>query len=151
MGSEIERVRQGAIVQLRRSKTDQGGVGRKIGVPFGRTRYCPVLALESWIELSGIGTGAIFRPVDKHGHVASGRLSGDAISIIVRERVAGAGLDPAGYSGHSLRAGFATSAAQAGVSTLKIRAQTGHASDAMLTRYVRDGQLFDQNAAGSLL
>jgi integrase len=71
--------------------------------------------------------------------------------VIVRERVAGAGLDPSGFSGHSLRAGFATSAVQAGVSALKIRAQTGHASDAMLQRYVRDGEIFTGNAAGSLL
>jgi len=71
--------------------------------------------------------------------------------LVVRERVAAAGFDPAGYSGHSLRAGFATSAVQVGVSTLKIRAQTGHASDAMLGRYIRDGELFTDNAAGSLL
>jgi integrase len=76
---------------------------------------------------------------------------GDAVSVIVRERVAGAGLDPIAYSGHSLRAGFATSAAQAGVSCLKIRAQTGHASDAMLARYVRDGEMFTGNAVGALL
>jgi integrase len=71
--------------------------------------------------------------------------------LVVRERVEAAGFDPRGYSGHSLRAGFATSASQAGVSTLKIRAQTGHASDAMLGRYVRDGELFLGNAAGALL
>lgn len=93
----------------------------------------------------------MFRPVDRHGNVGAGRLSGEAASIVVRERVAAAGIDPAGYSGHSLRAGFATSAAQAGVSTLKIRAQTGHASDAMLSRYVRDGELFVGNAAGAML
>jgi integrase len=69
----------------------------------------------------------------------------------VRERVASAGIDPTGYSGHSLRAGFATSAAQTGVSTIKIRQQTGHASDAVLARYVRDGELFVGNAAGAIL
>jgi hypothetical protein len=70
------------------------------------------------------------------------------VCIVVRERVAAAGYDPSGYSGHSLRAGLATSAVQAGVSTLKIRGQTGHASDAMLARYIRDGELFVDNAAG---
>lgn len=149
--SDIERVRQGLIVHLRRSKTDQEGAGRKIGVPYGRTRFCPVQALEIWLELSGIERGALFRPVDRHGRIAPDRLSGDAVSVIVRERVVGAGLDPSGFSGHSLRAGFATSAAQTGVSTLKIRAQTGHASDAMLARYIRDGELFTGNAAGMLL
>ena len=89
--------------------------------------------------------------VDRHGRVAFERLSGEAVSLIVKERVAAAGNDPAGFSGHSLRAGFATSAVQAGVSTLKIRGQTGHASDAMLARYMRDGELFVGNAAGALL
>src|SRR5271157_1055938 len=90
-------------------------------------------------------------PVDRHGRVASDPLSGEAVSLFVNERVAAAGIDASGFSGHSLRAGFATSAAQAGVSTLKIRAQTGHASDAMLARYVRDGEMFVGNAVGALL
>ena len=84
--------------------------------------------------------GPVFRPVDRHGRVATERLSGEAVSLIVKERVAAAGIDASGFSGHSLRAGFATSATLAGVSSLKIRAQTGHASDAMLARYVRDGE-----------
>jgi integrase len=149
--ADLEKVRQGLIVHLRRSKTDQDGAGRNIGIPFGRTRFCPVLAVERWLEISGITSGAIFRPINRHGQIAPGRLSGDAVSVIVKERAAGAGLDPTGFSGHSLRAGFATSAAQAGVSTFKIRAQTGHASDAMLSRYVRDGELFSGNAASALL
>jgi integrase len=110
-----------------------------------------VFALDRWIEIAGISDGPIFRSVDRHGHIASGRLSGDAVSDIVKERVAAVGLDPSDYSGHSLRSGFATSAARAGVSTLKIRAQTGHTTDAMLARYVRDGELFVGNAAGALL
>lgn len=101
--------------------------------------------------LSRIEAGLIFRPIDRHGHLQSERLSGDAVSGVIRERLAAAGIDPSGFSGHSLRAGFATSAAQAGVSTIKIRAQTGHASDAMLTRYIRDGELFVGNTAGALL
>ena len=133
--NDIERVRQGLIVTLRRSKTDQEGAGRKVGIPFGRTRHCPVLALDRWLAVSGIEAGPIFRPVDRHGHLASDRLSGEAVSLIVKERVAAASIDPTGFSRHSLRAGFATSAVQAGVSTLKIRSQTGHASDAMLARY----------------
>lgn len=149
--SDLEHVRQGIIVTLRHSKTDQEGAGRKIGIPLGRTRWCPVAAIRCWLDIAGITEGPMFRPVDRHGNVGAGRLSGEAVSIVVRERVAAAGIDPAGYSGHSLRAGFATSAAQAGVSTLKIRAQTGHASDAMLARYVRDGELFVGNAAGMLL
>jgi len=149
--ADVERVRQGMVILLRHSKTDQEGAGRKVGLPFGRTRHCPILAVEGWLAVSGIGEGPIFRPVNRHGHVAAERLSGEAVSLVVKERVAAAGMDPAGFSGHSLRAGFATSAAQAGVSSLKIRAQTGHASDAMLARYIRDGELFADNAAGALL
>jgi integrase len=148
---DLKAARQGLVVNIRRSKTDQEGAGRKVGIPYGRTRHCPVLALERWLKLSGIEGGPVFRPVDRHGRIALGRLSGGAVSQIVRERVAAAGIDPEGYSGHSLRAGFATSAVQAGVSTFKVRAQTGHASDATLSRYVRDGELFADNAAGALL
>ena len=149
---DVERVRQGLVVTLRRSKTDQEGVGRKVGIPFGRTIHCPPRALENWLSAARFEHGPVFRPVDRHGRVSVGRLSGEAVSLIVRERMAAAGFDPtAGYSGHSLRAGFATSATRAGVSTFKIRQQTGHASDAMLSRYVRDGELFLGNAAGVLL
>ena len=123
----------------------------KVGIPFGRTGHCLVLALDRWLAVSGIETGPVFRPVDRHGRIASERLSGEAVSLIVKERVAAAKIDPSFFSGHSLRAGFATSAVQAGVSTFKIRSQTGHASDAMLARYVRDGELFLNNAAGALL
>jgi integrase len=91
------------------------------------------------------------RPVDRHHRVGTKRLSGEAVCLVVRERVQAAGIDPKDYSGHSLRAGLATSAAQAGVSTWKIRQQTGHASDAMLSRYIRDGELFINNAARAVL
>ena len=147
---DLERVREGIILTIRRSKTDQDGIGRKIGIPFGRTIHCPVRALENWLSAARIEDGPLFRSVDRHGRV-SGRLSGEAVSLIIRGRLSVAGFDPTGYSGHSLRAGFATSATRAGVSTFKIRQQTGHASDAMLSRYVRDGELFLGNAAGILL
>ena len=149
--ADIEHVRQGIVLTLRKSKTDQDGRGRKIGIPHGRGRWCPVAALDAWLAASGIAEGAIFRPVDRHGRFHDARLSGEAIALVVRGRVAAAGLDPTRYSGHSLRAGLATSAAQAGVPTWRIRAQTRHASDAMLARYIRDGELFTDNAAGALL
>jgi integrase len=149
--SDFERVREGIILTIRRSKTDQDGVGRRIGIPFGRTIHCPVRALEDWLNAARIENGPVFRPVDRHGRVSVGRLSGEAVSLTVRDRMADAGFDPTEYSGHSLRAGLATSATRAGVSTFKIRQQTGHASDVMLSRYVRDGELFLGNAAGILL
>jgi integrase len=149
--SDVEEVREGLVLHLRRSKTDQMGQGRKIGVPLGRTRHCPVAALTAWRKASGGDDGPIFRPVDRHGHMQPGRLRSDAVSTILRDRLTEAGIDPEGYSGHSLRAGLATSAIKAGVPTYKVRAQTGHASDLMLSRYVRDAGMFDGNAAGALL
>jgi integrase len=148
---DLEHVRQGIVVHLRRSKTDQAGEGRKIGIPHGRTRHCPVKALAEWLSRSKIDAGPLFRSLNRHGHLLPARLSGEAVSILIKERAAAAGFDPNRYSGHSLRAGFATSASQAGVPAWKIRQATGHASDAMLSRYIRDGDLFADNAAGALL
>jgi integrase len=149
--SDIEEVREGLILHLRKSKTDQTGQGRKIGIPLGRTRHCPVAALSGWLEALTQPDGRVFRPVDRHGNVRGSMLRPDAVSTVLRDRLATAGIEPEGYSGHSLRAGLATSAIKAGVSTYKVRAQTGHASDVMLARYVRDAGLFDGNAAGVLL
>lgn len=149
--SDVEHVRQGIVIHLRRSKTDQAGMGRQIGIPHGRTRHCPVTALDKLLERSPATAGPIFRQVNRHGQMLDRRLSGEAVSIIVKERIRAAMIEPDGYSGHSLRAGFATSAAQAGISSWKIRQQTGHASDAMLSRYIRAGELFIDNAAGALL
>lgn len=149
--SDIEWVAQGMVVHLRRSKTDQAGEGRKKGIPYARGRHCPVIALRQWLQAANISSGFLFRAVTKHGHIGEAVLSREAVSIIVKKHAQAIGLDPAKYSGHSLRAGLVTSAAQAGVSSWKIRAQTDHKSDAMLARYIRDGQLFVDNAAGAVL
>lgn len=148
---DVEPVGRGIVLHLRRSKTDQDGQGRKIAIPHGRTRWCPVRHLTDWLAHAGIEQGPIFRSIDRHGHISPDRLSGEAVATITKRRVEAAGFDPATFSGHSLRAGFATSAVMAGASTFKIRAQTGHRSDAMLARYVRDGSLFTDNAAGAVL
>lgn len=149
--ADIEHVRQGIVITLRRSKTDQTSAGRKIGIPFGRSKWCPVKQLADWLEHAGIETGPLFRGINRHGHVAEQRLSGEAVCVVVKQRTKVAGFDPVSYSGHSLRAGLATSAAMAGASAWKIRQQTGHASDAMLNRYIRDGEMFVGNAAGTIL
>lgn len=149
--ADIEHVRQGIVVTLRRSKTDQTGTGRKIGIPFGRSKWCPVKSLTDWLAHAKIDTGPLFRGINRHGHFADQRLSGEAVCVIIKQRAEAAGFDPTGYSGHSLRAGLATSAAMAGASAWKIRQQTGHASDAMLNRYIRDGDMFTSNAAGAVL
>jgi integrase len=111
---DVVLVRQGLEINLRRSKTDQNSAGRKIGIPQGRGRWCPVAVLEHWKAASAIAEGAILRPIDRHHRVGTKRLSGGAVCLIVRERVQAAGIDPTDYSGHSLRAALATSAAQAG-------------------------------------
>jgi integrase len=148
---DVEPVKQGIVITIRRSKTDQLGVGRRIGIPHGRGRHCPVASLDTWLESAGIVEGPLFRPVTRHGHVSPVRLSGEAVSLVVKERLGAVGADPANFSGHSLRVGFVTSAAQAGVSSWKIREQTGHRSEAMLARYIRDGEMFVGNPAGALL
>lgn len=144
---DIEFTTQGIILTIPRSKTDQSGIGRKIGIPKGRGRICPVGSVGLWLEKSSIENGKIFRSVAKGGKISDDPLSDRAVSDIVKYYAARAGLDPYRYSGHSLRAGLATSAAQNGVSSWKIRAQTGHKTEAMLARYVRDGDLFNYNAA----
>jgi integrase len=99
--TEIERVREGIILTIQRSKIDQDGVGRRIGVPFGRAIHCPVRALETWLSMARIEEGPVFRPMDRHGRISEGTLSGEAVCLIVRERLSAAGFDPTGYSGHS--------------------------------------------------
>lgn len=143
--------RDGAVVTLRRSKTDQEGQGRKVGIPYGSTpATCPVRALQGWLEASGIAEGPLFRHVDRYGRMHEGRLSDRAVALVVKRLASRAGLDPASYSGHSLRAGLATSAAAAGVSERAIMNQTGHRSPMMVRRYIRDGQLFRENAASAV-
>lgn len=149
--TDIEFVHAGIIVTIRKSKTDQFGIGRTIGIPYAKGRHCPVLALQQWLRCSDVIEGPLFRPINRYGHIRSLRLSGEAVSLIVRARLAAIGIEPTGYSGHSLRSGFATSAAQAGASFCKIRAQTGHTSDGMLARYIHNAELFANNPAGVIL
>ena len=137
---------EGMVVRLNKSKTDQFGDGREIAIPFGHGRICPVEAVKAWIAVSG-NNGLLFRQVVKGGAISSRGLSGHAIAQIIKRLVKSIGHDPSEYSGHSARAGFATSAAQAGKSSWNIRRQTGHKSDAMLNRYIRQGNLFKDNAA----
>lgn len=146
----IRFVQQGLILNVERSKTDQCGKGNKIGVPYARGRYCPVKAVREWTEELK-PYGSLFRAINKGGTIAKLGMSDRGISNIVKTYVIKCGLDPALYSGHSLRAGLATSAAMLGVPSYKIRAQTGHKTDAMLSRYIRDGDMFTDNPAGIIL
>lgn len=141
----------GLVVTIRRSKTDQEGQGEKIGIPFGaHEETCPVRAVQAWLTAAGIQEGPLFRSVNRHGQVQPGRLSDKAVALVVKRTAAAAGLDPTRYAGHSLRAGLATSAAAAGVEERNIMRQTRHRSVQMVRRYIRDGNLFRNNAAAAV-
>ena len=148
---DLQFVKEGLLVHLPRSKTDQDGEGRKIAIPFGRTSACPVKAVQHWIEAALISTGAVFCSVNKAGTVSANRLTDQSVALIIKGYARALGLPSEAYSGHSLRSGLVTSAAKAGVSFTKIQQQTGHRSVAMLSRYIRDAQVFENNAAGLLL
>jgi integrase len=138
---------RGAEIALPKSKTDQYGFGRRVAIPRVGGLICPVTALEAWLQAAKITDGPLFRHVDKSSKILPGRLSSGAVATIVKQRGGKIGLDPKDYSGHSLRAGFATSAAAAGLSAWDIKRQTGHVSDAMLGRYIRSSEQFRHIAA----
>lgn len=149
--ADVHAGHDGLTVVIRKSKTDQEGQGRKVGIPYGSHPHtCPVRAMATWREKSGLSEGALFRAINRHGQLQAGRLSDRAVALIVKRAALAAGLDATKYAGHSLRAGLATSAAQAGVSERSIMAQTGHKSVMVARRYIRDGSLFRDNAAAQV-
>lgn len=149
--ADISFDRGGLVILLRKSKTDQTGEGRRVGIPYGSNPdLCPIRNLQSWLEAASITTGPVFRAVNRHGQVQVDGLSAQSVALIVKRLCERAGLDPAKYAGHSLRAGHATSAAINGASERSIMNQTGHRSVQMVRRYIRDGNLFRENSAGKL-
>lgn len=143
---DLEFTGEGLVLWLRRSKTDQEGRGRRIGVPaLPSSDACPVRAVRAWIAHAAIESGPLFRPVTFAGRVASGRLSAYSVAVIVKKRLP-PGKDATRFAGHSLRAGFVTSAASGGASPKAIMKQTGHRSLVTLMRYMRDATLFQGNA-----
>lgn len=149
--TDLQFVSEGLVVSLRKSKTDQEGEGRKIAVPTGRTSVCAVKAVQHWLEHAEIRSGAIFKSVSRGGSVNAKRLTAQSVSLVIKHYAQAAGLPASDFSGHSLRSGLVTSAAQAGASMAKLKEQTGHKSDAMLYRYIRAGNQFVGNAAGFVL
>jgi integrase len=149
--AHIERAPAGLIVTLPRRKNDQDGRGTKVALPHSSAAgVCPVRALDAWLEASGITAGPVFRSCE-HGRARDGRLSGTAVSSILKRYCVAVGLDPAAYSAHSLRSGLVTSAAAAGKPERAIQQQTGHKSLLVMRRYIRDGELFRNNCAAGLL
>jgi integrase len=109
-----------------------------------------VTALRKWLEVSGIRDGAIFRGLDRHGNLVSGRLSKRSVAVIIKRATDAAGLDATKVSGHSLRSGHVTQAVRSGVAEHVIRQQTGHRDSASLKFYIRRAKIFEENSADSL-
>ncbi len=145
---DLEETADGLRVQLRRSKTDQEGEGREVGIPFGQhPETCPIRALRAWRAAGPIQAGPVFRPINRHDQLQEMRLTDKGVARIVKRAAERAGLGPSRYAGHSLRAGLATAAAEGGASERAIMKQTGHRSVTMVRRYIRSGTLFQENAA----
>jgi integrase len=149
---DVQETTDGLVVRIRKSKTDQEGAGRLVGVPYGSApATCPVRALRAWLEFRCDVDPALFRHIDWHGKQHK-RLTDKAVARLVKRAADRVGIDPATVAGHSLRAGLATSAAAANVPERVIALQTGHESMTMLRRYIREGALFvlGQNSAAAI-
>ncbi|OHV36946.1 MULTISPECIES: tyrosine-type recombinase/integrase [Pseudofrankia] len=144
--ADIEVTPDGLVLSVRSSKTDQEGLGALVGLAYGSYRpTCPVRAWQAWAAAARLTAGPAFRGINRHGHVGAGRLHPGSVARIVQRRAAAAGLDPADFAGHSLRSGFATAAARAGVNDRAIMRQGRWRSASSLDSYVRAGRLFDRD------
>jgi integrase len=148
---DLAETADGLVITLRRSKTDQEAEGRKVAIPRGREEStCALRTLSLWRAAAGIESGPIFLPVNRHGQILRKRLSAEAVAIVVKRWAGRIGYKEDEFAGHSLRSGLATAAAIAGKSERAIMNQTGHRSTATVRRYIRDGNLFRDNAAEGL-
>ena len=144
---DIEFVFEGVKIRVKRSKTDQFGEGMIKGIPhFENSIYCPVTTLKRWINTSKIKDGPIFVKFSKGSKITKKRLTDQSIALIIKDYLIKAGIDSRNYSGHSLRSGFATSAAESGAEERSIMAMTGHKSTEMVRRYIKEANLFKNNA-----
>jgi site-specific recombinase XerD len=150
--ADLEPTEGGMKVAIRRSKTDQESRGTVRALPMGRDpETCPVTAVRAWLAAAGFTSGPIFRSVDRWGHVGTDALSATVVATVVKTAAEAAGMDPARYSAHSLRAGFCTTAAARGHSERAIAHQTGHAPNSPVLRsYIRHSSAFIDNAATEL-
>ena len=136
---DIEFVTEGVKIFVKRSKTDQSGEGMTKGIPyFASPDYCPVVSLKNWIKESKIKSGKIFDMSDRN------------VALIIKKYAGIAGLDQNKYSGHSLRSGFATSTAETGAEERSIMAMTGHKTTQMVRRYIREANIFKNNALNKI-
>ena len=148
---DLDFVTEGIKIRIKRSKTDQLGEGSVKGIPyFENTQYCPVLSLRNWIEISKISSGPLFRRFSKGNKLSENRLTDQTVALLIKKYLNITGIDSKNYSGHSLRSGFATSAAEAGAEERTIMAMTGHKSTEMVRRYIKEANLFKNNALNKI-
>ena len=148
---DLEFVFEGLKINIKRSKTDQFGEGFTKGIPyFENYLYCPVKNLKNWLNISKIKEGPVFVRFIKGSKISNIRLTDQSVALIIKEYLTKAGIDSKNYSGHSLRSGFATSAAEAGAEERSIMAMTGHKSTEMVRRYIKDANLFKNNALSKI-
>ena len=148
---DLDFVYEGLKITVKRSKTDQFGEGTIKALPYTKeSPYCPVTTLERWLKISKINKGAIFRRFAKGSNLSNNRLTDQSVAIIIKNYLNKAGIDSKNYSGHSLRSGFATTAAESGVEERSIMAMTGHKSTEMVRRYIKEANLFKNNALNKI-
>ena len=148
---DLDFVEEGLKIQIRRSKTDQFGEGSVKALPyFDSSKYCPVISLKNWIEISKIESGPLFRRFVKGSKLSKNRLTDQTVALLIKEYLMLAGIDSKNYSGHSLRSGFATSTAESGAEERNIMAMTGHKSTEMVRRYIKEANLFKNNALNNI-
>ena len=148
---DLDFVSEGLKINLKKSKTDQFGEGSVKALPyFNNTQYCPVISLKKWINISNINSGPLFRRFSKSFNLSNNRLTDQTVALLIKKYLTLAGINSKNYSGHSLRSGFATSAADAGVEERSIMAMTGHKSPEMVRRYIKEANLFKNNPLNKL-
>ena len=148
---DLDFVQEGVKIDIRRSKTDQFGEGSVKALPyFDNSKYCPVVSLKKWISVSEINSGSLFRRFLKGSKLSEKRLTDQTVALLIKEYLQLTGIDSKNYSGHSLRSGFATSAAEAGAEERSIMAMTGHKSTEMVRRYIKEANLFKNNALNKI-
>jgi site-specific recombinase XerD len=148
---DLDFVAEGLKISIRRSKTDQFGEGSIKALPyFDSSQYCPVASIKKWIEIANISSGPLFRRFSKGSKLTDNRLTDQTVALLIKEYLVLAGIDSKNYSGHSLRSGFATSAAESGVEERSIMAMTGHKSTEMVRRYIKEANLFKNNALNKI-
>ena len=148
---DLDFVNEGLKINLKKSKTDQFGEGSIKALPyFDNPNYCPVKSLQKWLNYSKIDNGPVFRRLNKGSKLTENRLTDQTVAILIKKYLQSSGIDSKNYSGHSLRSGFATSAADSGAEERSIMAMTGHKSTEMVRRYIKEANLFKNNALNKI-